>query len=77
MSPKILFCVFTLVSLAMYSCSDDNKETSTSLEPVVFKKIPSSQSGINFNNLVDENYSKNNFDAFGYVYNGQVWLLVI
>jgi hypothetical protein len=70
MSSKNLFCVFTLVSLALYSCSDDNKDTNTSLEPVVFKKIPSSQSGINFNNLVDENYSKNNFDAFGYVYNG-------
>ena len=46
-----------------------NKEEETGHDRL-FRKIPSSQSGIVFNNLVDENYQKNNFDAFNYVYNG-------
>lgn len=66
----ILLKIIPLLSLAviMYSCSQKNNDVSAA-DPL-FKKIPSSQSGITFNNLVDENYQKNNFDAFGYVYNG-------
>jgi hypothetical protein len=32
--------------------------------------VASSSSGIAFNNTVDENYQKNYFDSFAYVYNG-------
>jgi hypothetical protein len=51
------------------SCSNSDKETGVSESPV-FKKIASSQSGITFTNLIDENYTKNYFDKFAYVYNG-------
>src|SRR5687768_13033841 len=57
-----------LFTLTLFSCSDQEKETA-SISPV-FKKIASSQSGISFNNLVDENFHKNYFDKFAYVYNG-------
>ncbi len=50
------------------SCSD-KKETSNSESPI-FKKITSQHSGIAFANVVDENYDKNYFDRFAYVYNG-------
>jgi hypothetical protein len=46
-----------------------NKTASTELSPV-FKKVLSAQSGITFDNQVDENYQKNYFDKFAYVYNG-------
>ena len=36
----------------------------------VFKKILAEKSGITFDNLVGENYQKNYFDKFAYVYNG-------
>ena len=36
----------------------------------VFNKVSASQSGITFVNAVDENYKRNYFDTFAYVYNG-------
>lgn len=36
----------------------------------VFKKITSDKSGVIFNNYIEENYQKNYFDKFAYVYNG-------
>ena len=56
----ILFCFFT-------ACNSDKNKAD---ESPVFKKLLSSHSGITFNNVVDENYEKNNFDRFAYVYNG-------
>jgi hypothetical protein len=50
------------------SCSD-KKESSTTESPI-FKKVSSQHSGITFTNAVDENYDKNYFDRFAYVYNG-------
>ena len=50
-----------------FSCTGKPEKKS---ESPVFKKIPSSQSGITFNNTVDENWDKNYFDNFAYVYNG-------
>ncbi|MEO5943200.1 MAG: VCBS repeat-containing protein [Ferruginibacter sp.] len=46
----------------------DDKNTS-SVDPV-FQKVAPSKSGITFENNVDENYQKNYFDSFAYVYNG-------
>lgn len=51
------------------ACNNSDKKNESSDEPV-FKKIPSSKSGVTFNNLVEENYEKNFFDKFAYVYNG-------
>ena len=71
MSLKRAFPIFHLTITAIVSLlvSCSNKEEARS-EPPVFRKIPSSQSGITFANIVEENHHKNNFDAFGYVYNG-------
>ena len=62
--------IVILISSVFFSCSDKKAERKPSTEPAVFKKILSSQSGITFNNLVDENYKRNYFDSFAYVYNG-------
>ena len=48
----------------------NNKNDSSAAESPIFKKISSAQSGITFINAVDENYNKNYFDRFAYVYNG-------
>ena len=56
-------------SLCLIACNDKDSNKASVTDPV-FKKISSSQSGITFNNLVDENYQKNFFDKFAYVYNG-------
>lgn len=61
--------VFPAILLLLAGCSNSDKKEADSSSPV-FKKISSSQSGITFNNLVDENYTKNYFDKFAYVYNG-------
>src|SRR6186713_518413 len=61
--------VIILATIFLYACSG-NKNVSETSDPVVFKKIPSSQSGIVFKNMVDENFQKNYFDKFAYVYNG-------
>ena len=60
--------VSLLVCLIVISCSN-NKDDCVPSVPV-FKKISSKQSGITFINAVDENYDKNYFDKFAYVYNG-------
>src|SRR5438876_6222302 len=73
MSLKLtFFSCFTalIIIISLLSCGNDNKKTETQITSPVFKKIPSSQSGITFNNVVDENYQKNYFDKFAYVYNG-------
>jgi hypothetical protein len=75
MSKKLLLpdsiMILAGITLLLSACTakDKNAGTSESIDPV-FKKISSSQSGITFNNLVDENYGKNYFDRFAYVYNG-------
>jgi hypothetical protein len=74
MSSKLTFftCSITIIIIIslFWSCKGDNKKTKTQSVSPIFRKIPSSQSGITFNNLVDENYQKNYFDKFAYVYNG-------
>ena len=63
--------VIVVISFLLFSCGGSNNENKKGETiPAIFKKIPSSQSGIAFNNHVAENYTKNNFDAFAYVYNG-------
>jgi len=58
--------------ISTISCSNNNNDQTqpTSLVTPIFKKISSAQSGITFSNVVDENYDKNYFDRFAYVYNG-------
>src|SRR6187551_2339328 len=63
----LFYCINILICLIVMSCSSNNNETGASVH---FKKISSQQSGITFINAVDENYDKNYFDKFAYVYNG-------
>ncbi|WP_290789998.1 VCBS repeat-containing protein [Flavihumibacter sp. UBA7668] len=66
----IVYC-FAFASLFyLIACSDAGSGKSGSSESKLFKKIPASESGISFANLVDENYQHNYFDSFAYVYNG-------
>ncbi len=58
-----------LTSIIFVACNDKDSNTDSVIDPV-FRKISSAQSGITFSNLVDENYEKNFFDKFAYVYNG-------
>ncbi len=60
----IILCLFI-----MAGCSDGNKGAGEK-ETEVFKRISSDQSGITFVNNVEENFEKNFFDKFAYVYNG-------
>lgn len=75
MGKKILFtsnfiaALISIAAISLLSCTNGNKKPAASTEPV-FKKISSSQSGITFSNIVEENYEKNFFDKFAYVYNG-------
>lgn len=57
-------------SMLFIACSGARDEKAEATGNAVFKKILSSQSGITFNNQVEEDYQKNNFDSFAYVYNG-------
>jgi len=65
----LLYSVMTMASwVLILSCS--NKKDTPASESPIFKKIPAAQSGITFTNAVDENFNKNYFDRFAYVYNG-------
>jgi hypothetical protein len=61
------YCAVIITATLLLSCNNKQKNEA---ESPVFKKIASGQSGITFNNLVDENWDKNYFDNFAYVYNG-------
>jgi len=63
----ILCCLIAYVTGT--GCNDTIPKEQVAAKPV-FEKVLSSQSGITFNNIVDENYQKNYFDTFAYVYNG-------
>ena len=63
---------FIITSLWLSGCAEKKQEKEVAAKPTatpVFKKVPSSQSGITFKNVVDENID-NYFDYFAYVYNG-------
>src|SRR5438105_3198752 len=64
------FLYIILITTVLFSCNNKTDNNSSASEPVVFKKIASSQSGITFSNQVEENYHRNYFDSFAYVYNG-------
>ena len=55
--------------IILVGCSDSNEISESTSEEAMLKKIPSSQSGITFRNVVEENY-ENFFEHFLYVYNG-------
>ncbi|GAB2808085.1 FG-GAP-like repeat-containing protein [Ferruginibacter profundus] len=61
---SLLFCISTGMG-----CNGNASESDVAISPV-FEKVASSESGITFNNTVVENYQKNYFDSFAYVYNG-------
>lgn len=66
-------CLMSLFISIGTGCAEknktDNPEGASSIDPV-FKKVSATESGINFANMVDENYHRNYFDTFAYVYNG-------
>ncbi len=65
-----LACAGILYAAVSFTgCKSGTSDTTASESPV-FEKVPSSASGITFNNAVDENYQRNYFDSFAYVYNG-------
>src|SRR6187551_1778412 len=60
-----------LLACLVMGCQEKKEEkvASAPTESPVFKKVPSSHSGVTFRNIVDENIN-NYFDYFAYVYNG-------
>lgn len=71
MSKRIAFTLlFTGICLLLFIAIPGCKSGATKTEDPVFKKLASSETGISFSNRVDENYQKNYFDTFAYVYNG-------
>lgn len=68
-SHYLLAIVLTYTFIACKDSSQPVKETQENIAPI-FKKIDPSQSGILFSNNVEENYQRNYFDTFAYVYNG-------
>jgi len=71
MSKKIAFALsFMGAAVLLFILMPGCKSKNTITEDPVFRKIASAESGISFSNMVDENYQKNYFDTFAYVYNG-------
>ena len=70
---SVLSSVFGTATLSLLLIGCDQKpeteKISEATETPVFKRVPSSQSGVTFTNTVDENID-NYFDFFAYVYNG-------
>lgn len=68
---SVLILVMLPVILMISCTSGDKKaETDSSAGDPVFRKVNSSSSGLTFANVVEENYNRNYFDTFAYVYNG-------
>lgn len=69
--PYVAIQLFFLTVLILVGCTSHKEDTSETLNVTapVFKKVPSQQSGITFNNALTETYD-NFFDFFAYVYNG-------
>ncbi len=66
---KKLFVVLSLFAL-YFNCSEEKKETPKSGESkILFTKIPSTQSSINFANTIEERLDFN-FLNYSYIYNG-------
>ncbi|MEO8171513.1 MAG: CRTAC1 family protein [Sediminibacterium sp.] len=68
LSALVLGFVFCVISIGI-GCKSNGEKDQEKIDPV-FEKVASSSSGIAFSNRVDENYQKNYFDSFAYVYNG-------
>ncbi len=69
---SLSICLLSCTLLAfviLYAGCSGGKGSDGSVNQV-FHKVASSKSGITFNNTVDENYTRNYFDTFAYVYNG-------
>ncbi|MGZ8556708.1 MAG: VCBS repeat-containing protein [Chitinophagaceae bacterium] len=65
----LIISLFAVVAIFLTECKSNEQKSESFTQPV-FKKISSSQSGITFSNTVEENFEKNFFDKFAYVYNG-------
>ncbi len=57
-----------IISMYLFSCEKEQKESAREAEPV-FKLIPSEESGVTFQNTLEETV-ETFFDYFTYVYNG-------
>ncbi len=66
----VLVIVFALFAAILIPACKGKTEDGANPEHPVFEKVSSAESGIAFNNTVEENYQKNYFDSFAYVYNG-------
>ena len=66
------FLLIILILVFCGSCRDtiDKPVDGKVADSPIFKKIDPSESGILFSNNVEENYQRNYFDTFAYVYNG-------
>ena len=62
-----LICFF--IGIGLFGCDQSNQQIENQESIPLFSKIPSSQSGIHFKNIVEEKYD-NMFEIFLYVYNG-------
>lgn len=69
-SPLSTGAIIIILFSALFVACSGNKNGTVGEGKPVFKKILSSQSGIQFNNEIEEEYRKYNFDSFAYVYNG-------
>ena len=57
-----------IISMCLFACEKEKKESAREAEPV-FKRIPSEESGVTFQNSLEET-AETFFDYFTYVYNG-------
>lgn len=64
--------VWMIVISIVTACQTNTEKSSEAADRIdpVFRKLDPAVSGLQFNNIVEENYHHNYFDTFAYVYNG-------
>jgi hypothetical protein len=67
---KVFIAMLMLAGFIAGCSGKDEASSGTGNMDPVFRKVESDKSGIRFANLVEENYYRNYFDTFAYVYNG-------
>jgi hypothetical protein len=67
--PALVLGIIVYSAGMLTGCRNNTSSDYSDTSPV-FEKVASAESGILFNNTVEENYQKNYFDTFAYVYNG-------
>jgi hypothetical protein len=69
-SSVLIHIILPLIFLCGCTSGDKKTEADATAGDPVFRKVNSSSSGLTFANVVEENYTRNYFDTFAYVYNG-------